>query len=293
MNNEVRDPPSIDVDDVLDEHLIAQALEGSRQALEQLIERHQPFVFNVALRMFGRLDDAKDLTQEVFVKVITSLGSFERRSAFRTWLYRIAVNHFLKAKRRDREKTVADFESFFQALAEIPDEPLDPTLGIDDDTIEDLRLRCTSGMLLCLDREQRLVLILGALFEIPHQIAAAALDITPENFRVRLHRARRDLYSWMNARCGLVNSANPCRCRAKTSAFVRAGLVDPRKRLFLVEHVSQIDSHVRARSTEAMDVVDALHERIFTDQPPISPGKNLAQEILGNETIRTFFALTN
>jgi len=63
-------------------------------------------------------------------------------------------------------------------------------------------LSCTSGMLLCLDREQRLTFILGAIFGVSDTVAAEFLEITPGNFRQRLARARRDLRNFMNDKCG-------------------------------------------------------------------------------------------
>ncbi len=202
--------------------LVERAVDGSRDALRLLVERHQPFVYNIALKMFGRHEDAQELTQEVFVKVITSLKTFRHDSALRTWLYRVTVNHFLKTKRRAKELLVDDFETYFDSIASIPDEEPAGLAGMED-TIEELRLRCTSGMLMCLEREQRITFILG-MFGVSHQVGAEALGISPGNFRVRLHRARQDLYNWMNARCGLVNKANPCRCSKKTAGYVRLGL---------------------------------------------------------------------
>ncbi|HXJ39165.1 MAG TPA: RNA polymerase sigma factor [Bryobacteraceae bacterium] len=190
--------PTPDADDLTDPVLVERALEGDRDALHQLVERHQAFVFNVALKMFGQREDAEDLTQEVFVKVITSLRTFRNESALRTWLYRLTVNHFLKTRRRAFEVSIDGFETYFEGIAAVPDDEAVTAYGVTDQTVEELRLRCTSGMLMCLDREQRMTFILGAMFGLSHQEGAAALGTTPGNFRVRLHRARRDLYSWMD-----------------------------------------------------------------------------------------------
>jgi hypothetical protein len=91
--------------------------------------------------------------------------------------------------------------------------------------VTEAMLACTSGTLLCLDREQRLAYILGAIFGVSDTIAAEVLEITPENYRQRLARARRDLRNFMNEKCGLVNQANPCRCAKKTRGFIQAGHV--------------------------------------------------------------------
>jgi DNA-directed RNA polymerase specialized sigma24 family protein len=67
-----------------DEQLVSLAQGGDRSALEQLVGRHGPWIFNVAARMVRRRDDAADVTQEVLVKVITRLSTFRGESAFRT-----------------------------------------------------------------------------------------------------------------------------------------------------------------------------------------------------------------
>jgi DNA-directed RNA polymerase specialized sigma24 family protein len=95
----MRPTPTI-TDAVDDRELVRFAIDGDKAALTALVRRHQTFVFNVALKMFGDRADAEDLTQEVLVKVVTSLRSFRGDAAFRTWLYRIAVNHFLRTRRR-------------------------------------------------------------------------------------------------------------------------------------------------------------------------------------------------
>jgi RNA polymerase sigma factor (sigma-70 family) len=283
--------PAADAGDQTDRVLVERALEGSRDALGQLVERHQAFVYNVALKMFGRREDAEDLTQEVFVKVITSLKTFRNESALRTWLYRLTVNHFLKTRRRPLETSIDGFESYFEGIAAAPDDDSFAAHGVTDETVEELRLRCTSGMLMCLDREQRMTFILGAMFSLSHQEGAAALGTTPGNFRVRLHRARRDLYSWMNRRCGLVNQANPCRCRKKTVGYVRLGFVDPQRLVFNTDYAVRIDSLTRREAAATMQAVEDLHEEVFRSHPLQRGGGAVLDAILGDKTIRSFFKL--
>ena len=85
--------------DPQDSELVTSARAGSRESLELLITRHQPWIYNVARRMVYNPSDAEDATQEILIKVITKLSAFEGRSSFRTWLYRIVVNHLLNMKR--------------------------------------------------------------------------------------------------------------------------------------------------------------------------------------------------
>jgi len=72
--------------------LIAQALAGDRAAFGTLIEEHYDLIFRTAYKWSGTKSDAEDIAQEVCVKLATALRSFDGRSAFATWLYRITLN---------------------------------------------------------------------------------------------------------------------------------------------------------------------------------------------------------
>ena len=72
----------------IDRNLVASALKRTREALEVLVPRHQDRTYNIALRMVWNPEDAEDITQEVLIKIVTKLSTFEGRSRFRTWAYR-------------------------------------------------------------------------------------------------------------------------------------------------------------------------------------------------------------
>jgi RNA polymerase sigma factor (sigma-70 family) len=82
-----------------DQKLVLRVRSGDRKALEELVRIHQAWIYNIAVRMLYHPQDAEDATQEILIKVLTQLSSFEGRSSFRTWLYRIVVNHVLNTKR--------------------------------------------------------------------------------------------------------------------------------------------------------------------------------------------------
>ena len=86
-----------------DLQLVERARAGSREALGEIVARHQRWIYNVVLRMVYFPQDAEDVTQEILIKICTKLSTFEGRSSFRTWLYRIALNHVLSMKRRRGE----------------------------------------------------------------------------------------------------------------------------------------------------------------------------------------------
>jgi RNA polymerase sigma factor (sigma-70 family) len=249
--------------------LAARAQSGDRAALEELVRRHQRWIYNISIRMLHHPQDAEDATQEILLKALTRLSSFEGRSSFRTWLYRIVVNHVLNMKRGRFEQTTVTFRSYGEALDGTPDlDPPDPSTAPTDARllVEEAMIACTSGMLLCLDREQRLIFILGEIFEVADTVAAELLEISRENFRQRLARARRDLHNFMNDKCGLVNRANPCRCAKKTRGFIQAGHVDPDNLLFARERVLQV-REVVPQAYEAIRTVDKQYAEIYRQHP--------------------------
>src|SRR6266478_10245447 len=102
--------------DLEDRALVARARSGSREALEELVRRHQGWIYNIAVRMLYHPHDAEDATQEILIKAVIRLASFEGRSGFRTWLYRIVVNHVLNMNRGRLEQTSISFRSDGHAL---------------------------------------------------------------------------------------------------------------------------------------------------------------------------------
>ena len=124
INNPLADN-SIDHED---QSLVLRARSGDRKALEDLVQRHQAWIYNIAVRMLYHPQDAEDATQEILIKVLTRLSSFEGRSSFRTWLYRIIVNHVLNMKRGRVEHASTDFASYGAALDDTPELGPNPTL---------------------------------------------------------------------------------------------------------------------------------------------------------------------
>jgi len=266
MPNPFDDVPGTEADDL---ELVRRIRDGSRDALEALVTRHQDWIYNIALRMVYHPQDAEDATQEVLIKILTKLSTFEGKSSVRTWLYRITVNHVLNMKRARLEEKNWTFERYGSGLSNAPDLDLpDPrTVPVDVKLlVDEARIGCSSGLLLCLDREQRLVYILGAIFGITDAVGAELLEISRDNFRQKLARARRDLHSFMHQQCGLVNQANPCRCEKKTQIFMKVGYVDPANLMFAKAHLARVRD-VAPRVNERIEALDAAYGELHRDHP--------------------------
>lgn len=256
-----------------DRVLLARAQTGEKSAREELVRRHQRWIYNIALRMLHHPQDAEDATQDVLVKVLSRLTSFEGRSSFRTWLYRIVVNHVLNAKRGRREPEGLTFGCYGHGIDSTPDLDLPDQSSAPADVrllVDEARIGCTSGMLLCLDREQRVIYILGEIFGVTDALGAELLETSRANFRQRLARARRDLHAFMNDKCGLVNPANPCRCARKTRGFIEAGYVDPAHLLFAGRRVAQVREAAPVTAA-ALATLDVRCGEIFRQHPFYEP----------------------
>src|SRR5688572_6922500 len=277
--------------DIEDAELVSRATHGDRTALEQLVLRHQAWIYNIAVRMVFQPHDAEEVTQEVLVKVITKLSTFKGESKFRTWLYRIAANHVLNMKRRSAETQAPTFTKFGDAIDRTPDLDLPDPDSVPVDLpilVEEAKNSCTMGMLLCLDRKQRLIFTLGEILGASDTVGGEVLEMTADNFRQCLARARRDLHSFMNNQCGLVNTSNPCRCPKKTRGFIEHGHVDPHRLLFVPEHVERVRDVAGETVREIEDVVERQHSALFREHPFLLPADEIQwlRRMLQREDVR-------
>lgn len=280
--------------DTEQQNLVKQAIDGNRDALNDIISFHQPFIYNVAWKMCHNPVDAQDLTQEVLIKVITKLGQFNFKSKFRTWLYRIVVNEFLQSKRRKSETQFSDFDDYGERLDQVPNLELSIEEEISyQELSKEMQIQCMSGMIMCLNREQRLIFILGASFGIDHKLGADIFGISPQNFRIKLHRARKDLFNYMNNKCGLVNKENPCRCPKKAKALKQMGVLDENNMLFNIKTKTKVKDFVEENHVAALDDFSTTYTKLFQEHPvkdDFDKG-TIIKELINNDKLSGYFRL--
>ncbi|MBS1663258.1 MAG: RNA polymerase sigma factor [Bacteroidetes bacterium] len=288
-------PFSEQYDEDQDRRLVQEACAGKKEAIEGLIRLHQRFIYNVALKLVRDENDAADLTQEVLIKMLTKLNQYEHKSSFRTWLYRIVMNHFLNSQRKRMEKEIHSFHELGKEMDELHN---DEDMTMEEQTlysrqIVEVRNRCMASTLLCLDRQQRSVLILGAIFNLKSTVAAPLLDVSPENFRKQLSRAKQDLFQFMENKCGLMDPANPCRCHKKARGFMKEGKVDARTGTFTAETKETIGAIVGTKNHELDLLMEGKYLQLFTQQPyeETEAGDRLIELLLMDKDIRHLFEL--
>ncbi|MBN2131962.1 MAG: sigma-70 family RNA polymerase sigma factor [Sedimentisphaerales bacterium] len=184
---------SINIDDSV---LVRQSQSGDSVATERLILKYQNRIYNVILKMCGNSDDAAELTQETFVKVIEGIDKFKGRSSFYTWLFRIAVNLTLNHCQRNARRVMRSLDAEEQDPDGTNRQALKNFLSDDGATdpavVAQSRELCAAAMksLLQLDEPQRAVVVLCDIEGMSYAEIADVLNVELGTVRSRLSRAR-------------------------------------------------------------------------------------------------------
>lgn len=182
-------------DRVRESELISRALLGDAEAFAELIQPFETKVYNLAYRMCGNREDARDLAQEAFLKVYRALGRFKGRSSFSTWLYRVVSNTCLDQLRRERRSGVA---------ASL-DDPVETETGglkreLADSTFEPEQLAMRSeadaeirAAVATLPPDHRLAVLLRDFEDLSYEEIARVMDCSLGTVKSRISRARSTL----------------------------------------------------------------------------------------------------
>lgn len=171
-----------------DAALVTAAQGGDRRAFERLYRLHSGRVMGVCLRMTRRRDLAEDCVQQTFIRAWRNLAAFEGRSAFGTWLHRIAVNEVLTYARNHGTRVEAsdvnidDFEQGQAAAGELEASPA----SLDASDVMDVE-----QALATLPEGARHVVVLQAVYGYSHEEVADMLGIAVGTCKAQLHRGRR------------------------------------------------------------------------------------------------------
>jgi RNA polymerase sigma factor (sigma-70 family) len=236
------------------EALVQRAAQGDKAALDAVLREIKDDVYKLSMRMLGHPSDAEDATQEVLIKVLTHLGSFRGDSAFRTWVFRVAANHLMNVRRGQREIFSFEMMEAFiaQGLAEgAPPPPPDGEMRV---LAEEVKLGCTEGAMLSLDRDQRLAYTLSEIFELDGETAAAVCEVESAAYRKRLSRARERMNEFMQKQCGIIEPSRPCRCEKQVGPSVAAGMLDPKRLVY--------GAHPRRATAQHVRELDALADKV-------------------------------
>ena len=171
-----------------DAECIAKVRGGDRAAYDELVLRYQDRLFNTLSRLTGSADDAMDIAQDAFVKAYTKLDTFAGKSAFYTWLYRIAFNLAMSHGRRRRPLTVLDATDTTRKI-DPPTTEASPSAGLEQCE----RVEAVQAAISELADDHRQVVVLRELEGCDYEQIAEILEIPLGTVRSRLFRARAQL----------------------------------------------------------------------------------------------------
>ncbi len=182
--------------------LVRQVQAGETFAFTELVTKYQDRVYNTCLRICGHTEDARDLTQDAFLQAFESIASFRGKSAFFTWLFRIAVNMSISHRRKRKARNAASLQDEKGTLngpssaSQLTDER-----GVDPSTIvEKAEQRAlVADCLLQLESDQRAVLVLRDMEGFDYQEIADILEIPVGTVKSRVFRGRLALRKLMIA----------------------------------------------------------------------------------------------
>ena len=188
-----------------DSVLVERCRQGDSAAMERLILKYQKRIYNVILRMCRNTDDAAELTQETFVKIIQKINEFEGRSNFYTWAFRIAVNLTLNYCQRSariglKSLDIEDIDRSRQTRRKLKelltdDSCPDPAVMAQNKELCDIVMQS----LMKLDDAHRAVVVLRDIEGMNYARIAEVLDIELGTVKSRLSRARSNLRKIMEA----------------------------------------------------------------------------------------------
>ncbi|MFV0393607.1 MAG: hypothetical protein ACK5LC_04310 [Coprobacillaceae bacterium] len=134
---------------------------------------------------------------------------------------------------------------------------------------EELKMSCTNVMLQCLTPQERCIFIFGTMFKIKSKLAGEILEITPENYRKKLSRARKKMATFLSCNCGLTNTGY-CHCEKRVGYAIQNKRLDPNHLEY--NKLNTLDSDLILEYVENMDVFDEqmdVFEKLPKYQSPV------------------------
>jgi RNA polymerase sigma-70 factor (ECF subfamily) len=181
--------------------------------VDEIAHRYGRLVSSVCWRMTRDETLARDAAQEVWLEILRSLPSFAGRAKLSTWIWQIAWRVTRRYLVRERRYSVRFLKQYCgDGEIDVPDERARAE-SAQRAWVEEMCDKCLSGVLQCLEPEQRLAYLLRDLVELDYAEIATVLEAHEPAVRQWISRARRKLHSFLTDRCVLANPKGTCRCR--------------------------------------------------------------------------------
>lgn len=175
-----------------DLELVDQVQNGRTEAYGELVTKYQDRVFNACWRICGHLEDARDVTQDAFIRAYENIAEFRRESGFYTWVFRIAVNLALSLRRRQQRRNAVSLDAAPAAQVEtLVRQVRERRETGPEEQVEHVdRERLVVQALAAVQPQERAILVLRDIEGLDYQDIAAILDVPLGTMKSRLFRAR-------------------------------------------------------------------------------------------------------
>lgn len=168
--------------DPADDELLDRVRAGDHAAFDAIVDRYERRVFAIALRICRHHEDARDVSQDVFITVLRAVKGFRGDAQLSTWLHRVTVNAALDAVRKRQRRATSSVDELADHAAAEP--------GPEATAIESVRAAEVHRALGTLAPEHRALIVLHDLEGLDYAECAEALEIPLGTVKSRLHRAR-------------------------------------------------------------------------------------------------------
>jgi RNA polymerase sigma-70 factor (ECF subfamily) len=171
------------------ETLIQRCVQGDQSAWDLIVGQYWRKVFNVAYKFVGKHDEAEDLTQDIFLKIFKSIGTFDRRANFQTWLISVSrnlcIDHY-RSVRKERQTINRDVDAIDLSVVSHDHNQLEALEQRD-------RVALLRQALAALPATLRTAVLMRDLQELSYQEIARALDLAEGTVKSRINRGRTEL----------------------------------------------------------------------------------------------------
>lgn len=215
-------------------NIIGSALSGNQASLTKLINLVSDKIFNIALYFHGEYSLAQDASQDILIQVIQKLNTLKNPDKFENWAYTIASNKLrntLRDSKRFKGLSFEAMEADSKSHLELSDTQNEDIENIKELAYE-LKISCTIAMLMCLEKEDRMIFLFSSLLNLKSNVASEILGLSPDLFRKRLSRAKKKLMNFIDENCGLVNPDNPCKCKQRVNYALLQGRISPNQKYY-------------------------------------------------------------
>lgn len=192
--------------------------------VDDIIKEHGSKLYNLAYRLCGDPQWAEDLMQESYLEIHHSLPTFQGHSSTYTWAYKITLHTCLRhTKKIDiKQQAIQSLEETGPAENMGDKEELQPENQIIEAALlAEIKEKCHYFTTFILTQDQRVTLLLKNMFDFKYKEISYLLDISEDQVRSRLSRARNRLNNHLKNRCSWIDADNPCKCEYKTAYVIK------------------------------------------------------------------------